>query len=255
VGWGRGLILPAAAFAAATSALADDGLRKLCTDRPGLGTPACIVDAGHVQVEIGLADWTLDRQGPARSDQWLAGDLLVRIGVDPRMEVQVGWTAYGHVRDRARGAVDRASGGGDLLIAVRRSLRHPDGAGTTVAVMPYLRLPTGGAAIGAGAWSAGLGLPFGFDLSDSVSLEFAPRAEAAADSDRDGRHFGPKLNMTAELAATRDDDPGGHRTERLAGLSFGWTPTRNFQLDAGANVGLDHEAADLELYAGISRRF
>jgi hypothetical protein len=121
--------------------------------------------------------------------------------------------------------------------------------------------------LGAGDWSAGLELPFGFDLSPAVSLEFAPRVEAAADEDRHGRHlaFGsvagvavdlsPVWNMTAELAATRDDDPSGHGTQELAGLSFGWTPGRNFQLDAGANVGLDHAAPGLELYAGIVRRF
>jgi hypothetical protein len=61
--------------------------------------------------------------------------------------------------------------------------------------------------------------------------------------------------MTAELEADRDDDPSGHSTQELAGLSFGWTPGHNFQLDAGANVGLNHAAPDLEFYAGIVRRF
>jgi hypothetical protein len=251
----------------AGTAMADQALRKLCTDRPGLGTPACTLDAGHVQIEIGLADWTLDRQAGTRSDEVDAGDTLVRIGIAAHAELQFGWTAFGWTRERAGNVVDHASGTGDLFVAFRRNLLHPDGSGTTVALMPYATLPTGGHAIGAGDWSAGLEVPFGFDLSQAVSLEFAPRVEAAVDEDRHGRHLaygsvagiaadlGPRWNLTAELAATRDDDPAGHKTETLAGLSFGWTPGRNFQFDAGANLGLSHEAPDVELYAGIVRRF
>jgi hypothetical protein len=261
-----GVLLLASLAATASPAAADPALRKLCTDRPGLGTPACTLDAGHVQLEIGLADWTLDRQAGARSDDVDVGDTLVRIGIADHAELQVGWTFYGWTRERAGGAVSHDSGTGDLFIAFRRNLLRPDGAGTTVALMPYATLPTGGRALGAGTWSAGVEVPFGFDLSDAVSLEFAPRAEAAADADRHGRHLAygsvagvavdlsPVWNMTAELAATRDDDPSGHSTQELAGLSFGWTPGRNFQLDAGANVGL-HAAPDLEVYAGIVRRF
>ena len=263
----RGVVLLALLVAAASPAAADPALRKLCTDRPGLGTPACTLDAGHVQLELGLADWTLDRQGGDRSDEVDAGDLLLRIGVADHAELQFGWTSYGWARERAGGVVSRAHGTGDLTIAFRRNLLRPDGAGTTVAIMPYATLPTGGQAIGAGTWSAGVEVPFGFDLSDAVSLEFAPRVEATADEDRHGPHlsFGsvagvavdlsPVWNMTAELEADRDDDPSGHSTQELAGLSFGWTPGRNFQFDAGANVGLNQAAPDLEIYAGVTRRF
>lgn len=263
---GRVLLLALLA-AAASPAAVDPALRKLCTDRPGLGTPACTLDAGHVQIEIGLADWTLDKQPGARNDEVDVGDTLVRIGVADHAELQFGWTAFGWTRERAGNAVDHASGTGDLYVAFRRSLLHPDGSGTTVALMPYATLPTGGHAIGAGDWSAGFEVPFGFDLSQAVSLEFAPRVEAAVDEDRHGRHLAygsvasvavdlsPLWNMTAEVAATHDDDPSGHSTQELAGLSFGWTPGHNFQLDAGANVGLNHAAPDLELYAGIVRRF
>jgi len=67
--------------------------------------------------------------------------------------------------------------------------------------------------------------------------------------------LGPALYLTAEVDAARDEDPSGHRTETLAGLSFGWTPDRNLQLDAGAIVGLNHASPDVELYAGVVRRF
>jgi hypothetical protein len=263
--------LAAVAFGAAAfaPALAQDAPRDLCADRPGLGTPTCTLDPGRVMVELGLGDWTVDRQAGSRADTVIAGDMLVRIGVLSHTEVQVGWTSFGHVRvrDRLTNAVDNASGTGDVTLAIRQNLLSPDGAGTTVAIMPYVTLPTGGSAIGSGDWSAGVRVPFGFDLSEGLAVGFTPSAEAAVDGDGDGRHFAyggvaglsfdlaDNLGAALEIAATRDEDPSGHSTETLAGLSLGWQPGGDFQLDAGANLGLNRASADLQVYVGVSRRF
>jgi hypothetical protein len=242
------------ALAAATPAWGEDGLRDFCADRPGLGTPACTLDPGHVQVELGLIDWTKDQP-----DVLVAGDLLLRVGLGSHTEAQLGWTAFGHAAGR--------NGAGDVTLALRQNLLSPGGSGTTFAIMPYATLPTGGHTIGAGDWSAGVRVPFGFSLSPAVSVAFTPDIEAAVDEDRNGRHLayggvagigaelGAEVSATAELSLTRDEDPAGHSTEALAGVSLAWMPTHNLQLDAGANLGLNQAAPDLELYAGISRRF
>lgn len=242
------------ALAAASPAWGEDGLRDFCADRPGLGTPACTLDPGHVQVELGLIDWTEDRP-----DVLVAGDVLVRVGLGAHTEAQLGWTVFGHAAGQ--------SGTGDVTLALRQNLLSPDGSGTTLAIMPYATLPTGGRTIGAGDWSAGVKVPFAFSLSPAVSIAFTPEIEAAVDADRDGRHLayggvagisaglGGEVSATAELSLTRDQDPAGHSTEALAGLSLAWTPAPNLQLDAGANLGINQAAPDVELYAGISRRF
>ena len=62
------------------------------------------------------------------------------------------------------------------------------------------------------------------------------------------------VTATLEYQFNRDDDPLGHVTEQLAGLSIGWQPRANVQLDMGANAGL-HHAPDIELYVGIAERF
>lgn len=254
---------------AATPAFAQDDERDFCADRPGLGTPTCTLDPGRVQVELGLGDWTRDSNAAERATEFVTGDLLVRIGVGPATEVQLGWTAYGRtrVRDRVTNLVARDDGTGDVLLSVRHNLLSPDGSGSTVAVQPFVTLPTGGGAIGAGDWGAGVLVPFGFGLSESASLAFTVSAEAAVDEDGDGRHaaFGgvagvsvdlsEAVNATLELGVTHDDDPAGTSTPVLAGLSVGWQPGANWQLDAGANVGLNRSAADLQLYFGVSRRF
>jgi hypothetical protein len=220
-------------------------------------------------LETGLVDWTRDSQPDSMTDTILAGDLLLRLGLGDTLEAQLGWTAYGHVRtwDRATGLVTRRTSTGDISLALRQNLLHPDGSHTALAVMPFVTLPTGGAAIGTGSWTAGMLVPVSFELPAGLALALTPEVDDAADQNDDHHHlaFGsviglsgsltPQISATAELSGFRDEDPAGHRTEYLAGVSLTWQPRDDLQLDMGANLGLDRAAPGTELYFGIARRF
>src|SRR5436305_12778884 len=120
-------ILTAMALLLAAGTAQAGTLRDLCPDRPGLGTPPCTMDPGHVQFELGLGDWTLTRQGGDREDDLATGDLLVRYGLTSSLEMQLGWTAYTHVRIRSGHVVTHQSGTGDLRLALRQTVHNPDG--------------------------------------------------------------------------------------------------------------------------------
>src|SRR3954464_11393937 len=138
----------------APPAAAEDKLRELGAERPGLDTPACTVDPGHLQVELGLGDWTLDKQPGSRTDTIVAGDISARYGVGDSTEIRLGWTSYGHsrTRDQATGMVDRLSGTGDVTIGLKQNLVSPSGDGFSMALLPSVSLPTGKNGIGAGDW-------------------------------------------------------------------------------------------------------
>lgn len=254
------LLLPAAAFA-------ED--RDYCPARPGLGTPACTISPGRVSVETALVDWTRDDNAQQRNDTILIGDSLVRVGLTDAIEAQVGWTAFGHdrTRDKASGSVATDNRVGDVLIGLKANLRHPDGSGFSLAVQPFVTVPVGRPPIGAGDWGAGVVVPVSFDLGHKLSLQFAPEADAAVDQDGRGRHFAASgtvglgvavsdsVSGTIEFQELRDEDPSGKATQALASVSLGWMPKKDWQLDVGAVAGLDHDAPDAELYAGVSRRF
>jgi hypothetical protein len=255
-------------IAAASGARADD-LRQFCPDRPGLDTPPCTVDPGHVTVEMGGLDWTKEKDPDTRTDTLVAGDLLVRLGLTDSLEAKVGWTPYGHVRERDRetGAITRSSGTGDVSVSLQQNLSNSDGQGFSIAIAPYATLPTGGKAIGAGDWGAGVLVPISYGITDKISLIATPEIDAAVDEDRDGRHlaygsavgvnyqFSKTLTSALEFQATRDDDPEGHDTETLASLSVAYQPKDGLQFDVGAVKGLDHDSPDIELYFGIAKRF
>ena len=251
-----------------TPAGAED-LRELCTSRPGLGDPPCTVDPGRLVVELGLIDWTLDRQPDERTDTIRDGDLLLRYGIGPTTELQLGLQTYGHVRtrDRATGTVDRASGVGDATIGLRQNLSHPDGKGFSIALQPFATIPIGHHPVSAGDWGAGLVVPVSYALSDTLSLQASPEIDAAVDEDGDGRHLaygsvvglgiklGEAVDAALEFAANRDRDPEDHVTEALAAASLAWQTDDDTQLDVGSAVGLNHDTPDVRLYAGVSRRF
>ncbi|MGE5721933.1 MAG: transporter [Sphingomonadales bacterium] len=257
------LLLPSAAADAQAKEL-----RSFCPDRPGLGTPPCTMDPGHADIEIGIADWTLRHDAGVRTDSFAFADSLLRYGVTESLELQLEWQGIGTLREHARGAGTRHStGSGDLRIALRRNLHNPDGSGFSIALMPFLTLPVGSHAFGAGDWTAGLLVPVSYALPKDMQLAFTGEADAAADGDGRGHHFAyaatlglglplaPDLGAALELQHSRDEDPAGSSDATLGGLSFAWQRGASIQLDAGANFGLSGTAPDFEIYAGVAKRF
>lgn len=252
------------ALPAAAQSGGDDGDVRFCPNRPSLGASGCTTLPGQVQVEMSGVDWTRDRKDGAQSDTLLYGDVVARIGVSRNAEVQIGWTPYGAVRTRdlATGAASRIGGTGDVTLGFRRALSHPDGKGLSAAVQPYVTLPVGGQAIGAGDWSAGMVLPVYYEIDDRWSIDFTGQAAAKADQDRHGRHvdvsgvvglgyaLSDAVTAVAELSAERDDDPTGATTQTLAAVSLAWQPTKRTQIDLLLVGGLNDAAPDARVVLG-----
>ena len=256
-----GLLLVVATPAAAAE-------RDYCPTRPGLGTTACTISPGRVSVETALADWTLDQDQNTRTDTVLIGDTLVRVGLTDTIEAQLGWTPFGHVRERDQiGGIDRANRVGDAYLGMKANLLHPDGKGLSIGLAPFVTLPIGRNPVGAGDWGAGLVAHVSYDLNDTLNLQLSPEIDAAVDEDGHGRHvavgsvvglgiaISEAVAATLEVQATQDDDPQGATTQVLAAVSLAWMPNEDLQLDTGMNVGMNRVSPDVELYIGISRRF
>ena len=248
----------------AAPALAQDS--DFCADRPGLGTPACTTGRGQVMVELGLLGWDHSSDPAGTADDLSYGDLLIRLGLDDRTELQLGQGGYGLARRRSRGIgkVSRSAGFGDALIGLRRSLSGPAGP---IAVQGFVTLPTGHSGIGAGDWGAGLLVPMGFRLPSGFELDLTPELDAAVNSSGAGRHLawggviginhalGRKLAIAGELGVWRDQDPAGRGTDCRAALSLAWQARPNLQFDLEGDLGLTSTAPDHSLAIGFAERF
>lgn len=257
-------IILAALAAFATPAGAEQ--RDFCAERPGQTTPPCTLAPGTVMIETGLIDWSRSIDDSGVTDTTLVGGSLFRAGVTDRLELQVGWLPYGHVRtvDSANRIARSRAGSGDASIGF---VYGSATGGGPVAVQGFVTLPTGGSAVGAGDWGAGLRVPVQFDLGHGVAAALTPEIDAAVNASGKGRHveFGGatglslalagKLSLGVDLAAFRNDDPGGAATIATAGQSLAWQAGKSLQFDFGAAEGLNRSSPRARLYAGIAKRF
>lgn len=256
--------LAALALAAAAPALAQDDDTRFCPNRPDLGASGCTTRPGEVQVEWSAFDWQRDDTADGREDSFLAADVLARIGVGPRTELQIGWSPLGRVRtrDAVTGSIETVRGVSDVRLAVRQSVSGEDGTGLSVGIEPFVTVPVGPTPIGRGDWGGGLVIPASYDLGGDWVLGATAQVEAAVDEDGDGRHLAysgilglgralsDRVSAMVEVMVAQDDDPVQPTTQLLGAVSVAWQPTRRFQLDLLATAGLNRDTPDLRLITG-----
>jgi len=262
----RGTIFAAALLAASLPAYAADG-QPICADRPGVATSSCTVGAGVVQFESALVDWTRDRAGGSTSEELSLAQASLTFGVTDRLHLDVGISPHVRSRLREAGETERVSGVGDMVLAAKYRLTA-DSAPVQVAIRPFVKVPTAKRSLGNGEVEGGVIVPVDFDLAvPGLSLTFAPELDVNADGDGSGHHLATgqvaslgielttRLSAAAEIWAYWDFDPG--ETVRQYGLSgsLAYLVSNDLQVDAGANVGLNRDTPDLQLYSGIAFRF
>lgn len=250
----------------AVAAQAHAGDREFCAERPGQTTPPCTLEPGRAMIETGIAGWTRESDPASHTDTLSLGSSLLRLGLTSRFEAQVGWTPLGisWQRDLASGALTRTASGGDATLGFIYGLA---GADSPVALQGFVSLPTGGRAIGAGDWGAGLRLPVAVELGGGAQLGLTPEIDAAVNASGSGRHLAyggaagiglpltGKLTLGLDLALFRDEDPDEATTLATSGASLAWQVGANTQLDVGGTLGLNSASPDATLYLGVAHRF
>lgn len=264
------LLIAGAAAPAWGQSTPDADLRPFCADRPGKGTPTCILDVGRWQAEVGLIDGARQTDGASKAESRAYGDLFLRYGLTPLTEIQFGLTPWTTetVTDRATGDSETVDGVSDIQIGFRHSLANPDGSGVSVALAGFVTAPTGSRAVRGDGFEGGVVLPISLPLDDDWGLSLSPEIDVVADSDGDGRHaaytmvagvgrgFG-QWALGAEVWVSRDDDPIAATTQSTFDLTAVWTPPSmpDAQLDFGLNFGLNDDSPDVEFGVGLARRF
>lgn len=239
----------------------------VCADRPGKANGVCTVPAGHVQVETGLIDWTRDRSSGERSDFMTLGASAIKFGLSTRAHVEIDVAPFAILRTSQAGSTSRLSGIGDTTLRMKLRLTA-DGAPVEIAAMPFVKLPTARHGLGNGKFEGGIAVPVSHAIGNSgATLTLGPELDLLADSDDSGRHVAlanvvnigapltDRLSVGAELWGCWDFDSAGTSRQASADAVVALLATSELQLDAGLNAGLKRDTPDVELYAGVSKRF
>ena len=253
-----------AMLASVGNAAAAANTQPICADRPSRSTGECTVPAGSWQIETGLVDWVHDRSDGITTDINVWGSSLIKYGVSANADIELGVTPLETLRTSGQ---ERHSSFGDMIARVKYRLTADD-APLQVALDPFVKIPTANHHLGNGKVEGGMLVPMSAQLGKGpVTLSFDPELDLLADADGHGRHLGTqqvvniglqlndKLNLSAELWGSWDWDPADTGKQASGDLSAAYLVSRNLQLDAGANFGLNRQTPDVELYTGVSVRF
>lgn len=247
----------------------DETLRNLCPDRPGKGTSACTVDAGHFQLEMDGFDATFQHGDGITTDSYVLADPTLKFGVTDNWDIEAGLAPFQDIRTHDTSRTVNDTGIGDLYLRTKLNISGNDGGGWGVAFEPFLKIPTARSGIGNGAVEGGALVPLSLDLGGGWSLGSTPEIDALRNESDSGYHadlidvlgvgrgFDDGITFGVEAWSSSNLDPAGSTQQYSFDLDVAWQPQfdSNLQLDSGINLGLNRVTPGTEFYVGISRRF
>ncbi|AYA38365.1 transporter [Hymenobacter oligotrophus] len=240
-------------------------LRELRPDRPGVTESPFTVDAGHLQVETDILRLINRRDDDKRERQWKAAYVTAKLGLWRRTDVQLEAPLYTVLKERMADEPTWRSnrGFGDLSVRLKHNFIGDDQEGpVAVAVVGFVRLPTGGAA-GSGGVEGGVVLPVDWHIGQKWNLETQLIADVNYDRDA-AEHFlrvmpsvavdyevNDKLSLLLEGVTKWDAQHSGWRSSINVAPIINFTD--NLQFDFGGHFALNREM-DREFFVGFTVR-
>ena len=244
-------------------------MRSFSTDRPTKSNVPFTVDAGHFQYEMDLFNFSYIKSGTARTDTWLVPNPTLKLGLTNNVDLELNIAPFASVHsfDSVTGLSSTTRGSGDLFARLKINLWGNDGGTTAFALIPYVKAPTAPVGIGNGATEGGLIAPLSFSLPNDFTLLFNSEIDTLKDSSGSGYHpnFINLVNLSrpvvkdvtlyVELWSDVNNDPTARVRQYSVDTALAWIVRPNFQLDIGANFGLNRATPAIQLYVGAAQRF
>jgi hypothetical protein len=243
-------------------------IRELTPDRPDKTESPYTVDAGHIQLEMDVVTFTLNRSNDTRIEAWNVAPVNFKIGLLNNVDLQFIFDNYLYVRteDRQAHKMTTQSGVGDLTTRLKINLWGNDGGQTAFGVLPFVKFPTNTDHLGNDAVEGGVifplavKLPAGWDLGLETGSSFLRNEQDRGyhaefvNSVTVGHELIGKLGGYLEFFSSVSTERGSSWVGTVdLGLTYGLTD--NIQLDTGVNLGVTHSADDVNAFTGFTVRF
>lgn len=245
-------------------------LRDFATDRPDKTESPYTVDAGHLQLELDLVSYTLDREKVGgvsqRMEAWAIAPINIKVGLCNRLDAQFVFQSFNYVEERTGQTRSIHRGYGDTLIRLKYNVWGNDAGSTAFAAIPYVKFPTSQDDLGNHNVEGGLILPLAVQLPAGFGLGLMTQFDVARDEVGQGNHAEFVNTITVghdivgKLAGYVEffSAVSAERESPWVGtFDFGFTYglRNNIQLDAGLNLGVTKSAPDWNPFLGISWHF
>jgi Putative MetA-pathway of phenol degradation len=209
------------------------------------------VAPGHFLLKMDVVSVAVDQEAPGGGQYTGVGvaRTFVSTGLTSNLDIQVGAELYLNQKFTSTGLADRSSGLSDLYFRTKWTFWRDEETYTEMAVLPYVKIPTGSDNSVSKAWEGGLIVPWATKLTG----DFEARAMAQVDFLRNANDNGYDTNWYFSGAITREFlNRLGLYGEITAQKSSGGLPWAGM-FGGGATVGLsDFFSWDFAIYRGLS---
>ncbi|RYZ99632.1 MAG: transporter [Moraxellaceae bacterium] len=248
-----------AALGLSTLAQADDALEP-GFDRPSIGFSTNIMPVASVAWEQGLPDFSLSKSKVAgqhvRQTSYQA-DTLIRTGLTPQLELQLGWDGPSWSRTSGAGQSQQQSGYGDTSVGIKALL--PLASQTwSLALLAATSLITGDAEFGDDKRTVSLGSTANYAFNDQYSAALYANVDrydaenSWAVSPSFSAALSPNTSGFVEYGYRKDN---GESQQSVLGGGLTWMVHPRVQLDVSADFGLNAAAPEVQGGFGVSVMF
>jgi hypothetical protein len=228
------------------------------------------VDAGHLQLEMDVVNYTSDHEtiggAPHRVAGWAIAPINLKAGICNRLDAQLVLQTYNYVDEHADKNRTKRSGYGDTLFRLKYNFWGNDGGKTAFGALPFVKFPTSQDRLGNHSYEGGLILPLAVQLPMGFGMGFMTEIDAARDEDESGYHgeFINSITLNHDLVGRLSgyveffSAVSAERGAAWVGtfdVGFTYGLGANVQFDTGVNIGMTRSAPDWNPFLGVSWRF
>jgi hypothetical protein len=245
-------------------------MREFDPDRPDITDSPFTVDAGHIQFESGLFNYSLSRPDAEGSvtEEFDFGATDIRLGITNYAELGLFVQPLNvvHTRFPSSSLDTWHSGPGSLDLHAKFNLFGNDNFEKTGAIalglLPSLEIPTEGGEHVQGS----VAVPFAIKLSDKAELELMTEYDFVHNGTGSGYHveflnsasasydWTSKLSTYFEVATLfGNEDPSGGIVILGTGVLYKFG--HDWQFDFGSNFGVTRASDRINPFVGLTKRF
>lgn len=238
-------------------------MRDMETDRPDVTESPYTVDAGHFQLETDLVRTTREISELKETHTLLINQMNLKIGLTNSTAVQIGFQTYGRQSEREFDSDSKtiSDGHGDLTFRIKQNIIGNDDGNFALALLPYVKFPT--SRYENSRIEGGLIVPMQYKLPGEWNLGFQVEVDRLKDQDQQSMHteFLQTLTISHSIIKGLDGiaetyytyDFKEHQFSNYLNAALQLNVAKDFKLDAGLNIGIQHTAAK-HYFIGASYR-
>jgi len=239
-------------------------MREMETDRPDVTESPYTVDAGHFQLETDLIRNVREKSDSQETHTLFINQMNLKIGITHSTAIQIGFQTYGRQSEKEldSGFETISDGHGDLTLRIKQNFIGNDGGDFSLAVLPYVKFPTSKYEENS-HFEGGLIVPMQYKLPGEWNLGFQVEVDRLRDQDKPAMHteFLQTLTISHSIIKGLDGiaetyytyDFKKHQFSNYFNAAIQMEVARDFKLDAGLNIGIQHTAAK-HYFIGASYR-